>query len=196
MITKYRKALFSLVFSAGIICLQGCVGATAMTSHEGIQLSSKYNEYVKEPEFENIGQGYSTANKNDPGYPVHYRNGGIEVEIQASCINNMIVSVIPSVIVPLPPIIPLFVGSNDVANENLVLNQYGCLSSNFAVESIEYGGTTYKPTKVAYCRYDFPIKCSELTGGGIILLKGESREISIDIVYKKTYNLIWGWLGA
>jgi len=196
MITKYRKPLFSLILSAGIICLQGCIGATAMTSHEGIQLSSQYNEYVKEPEFENIGQGYSTANKNDPGYPMHYRNGDIEVEIQANCINNMIVSVIPSLIVPLPPIIPLFVGSNDVANENLALNQYGCLSNDTTIESIEYGGKTYKPEKVKYCRYDFSLKCSELTEGGVINLKSESREISIDIIYKKTYNLIWGWLGA
>lgn len=185
-----RKFLLCL----GCIFLQSCIGGSLLVSHEGIQLSSKYNSYVRPPDFESFLNGYSTANLKDPGNPLHLENGGIEVK--SNCYKERLVSFSPSVIIPFPPLFPAFGSGEGTVNNNIEITVIAKNDTAASVESISTNNKIYAPIEIKNNIYFFDIPCKKIDSDGVVHLKGSKNSYKIKIKFIKTYNFGWMWLSA
>jgi hypothetical protein len=176
------------------ISLQACVGASFITSHEGLRLNSPNNSYVKPPEFESIADGYSSSNVGDPGNPVHLDSG--DIEIVSNCYKERVVSFFPAIIIPLPPLIPAFGSGRGTLDTNIELTMSGDNKSGYSIESIFSNGEYAKAIKSGNNIYKFYLNCREVSDEGKIILKSKGNSIDINLEYIKTYNFMWGWLSA
>jgi hypothetical protein len=193
---RHGENVHKFILISFLILLQGCVGVSLLLKHKGIHLDSPNNVYEPKPEFESLAYGYSSSSVKDPGNPVQYNDGENDIHIEANCHNERAVSFSPSVIFPFPPIIPLFGNGEGIADQELVLHQPGCAEDLLFVKEIFLGEKKLEPYKIRECKSHFALMCSEVGTNGKVILEGQGKTISIDIEYKKTFNILWGWWSA
>lgn len=175
-----------IVVLAGV--LSGCVGASFVSNNEGLYLEhpgnqSKRNEY-RFPDYSSLGDG-------DPGNPVVLTNG---VEVSTDCYSETLLSFMPSIIVPLPPVLPWFPSDPKWSDELVVLVKGRGLIENVVLES---SGRQLFPTELRPGAYRFDISCANIKDYPTILqFSHDGRVESIKLLYKKIRNFGWFWIGA
>jgi len=181
-----------LLFLASFL-LQACVGASYMTSHEGLCFDSERNEYQKPPVFKSFAYGYSSENEADPGNQFQLKSENFE--IVSNCYKERLVSFFPAFVIPLPPLIPLFGSGSGSIDQAIELTINGTNELNYQV-SIQSNGATHKPVKINENNYEFELVCSTINDDSLVRLKGINNTFEIKLELIKTYNIGWGWLSA
>ena len=164
--------------------------------NEGLHLDADANTFKVPREYNSILEGYSSADKNDPGQPIELQSNDERFLIQANCLREKAYSFSPAVIIPLPPIIPLFgLGSGSV-EENVNITVSMCTENAYIIESIIIGATVHRPISTDNCSYKFKLMCNEIPDGTVIIASDGDKEVEIKVRYIKTLTFGWGWLGA
>ncbi|MGH1441617.1 MAG: hypothetical protein ACRBBR_16000, partial [Cellvibrionaceae bacterium] len=132
-----------IVVMLGLI-LQACVGASFLVSHEGLYLHGSVEANKRDPGFKSILHGYMSKNINDPGNTVSLENSSVEVS--SNCYKQELVSVFPSFIVPLPPIIPFFGLMEGNIDSPLIVNLSSCKANEYRVKYVEINKKLYQPS--------------------------------------------------
>jgi len=168
--------------------LSGCVGLSFVSNNEGLYLEhsenkSKRNDY--------IFPDYSTEDDSDPGNRVVLTSG---IEISTNCYSEKLLSFMPSIVVPLPPVIPWFSSDPKWPDELLVF-----VKGKTHIEEVilESNGRQRRPTELRPGVYRFDISCASLRGYPATLQFTHGGRIEpIRLIYKKVRNFGWTWIGG
>jgi hypothetical protein len=177
-----------------LFLLQACVGASYITSHEGLYFDSEKNEYKRPPEFKSFANGYSSENETDPGNLFQLKSEN--VEIVSNCYKERLVSIFPAFVIPLPPLIPLFGSGSGYTSQDIELTVNGSNHHQYEIVSIRTNGVTYQPIKIHDSNYKFKLVCNSLNDNSVVVVKGIEGTLEIKLEFIKTYNYGWGWLSA
>jgi hypothetical protein len=188
------KTMKIILLSITLFLLQACVGASYMTSHEGLHFDSESNEYRKPPEFKSFANGYSSENEADPGNLFQLKSENLE--IVSNCYKERIVSIFPAFVIPLPPLIPLFGSGSGSTRQTIGLTINGSNQHQYEIVSIRTSGVTYQPVKIHDSNYKFELVCNSLNENSVVVVKGIKGTFEIKLEFIKTYNIGWGWLSA
>ena len=71
-----------------ILLLSGCVGMSYFGGNEGLHLDADANTFKVPREYNSILEGYSSADKNDPGQPIELQSNDERFLIQANCLRE------------------------------------------------------------------------------------------------------------
>lgn len=176
------------------LLLQGCIGVSFISSHEGVKLNNPENTYTRPPHYQSLSFGYFSADDSDPGLPIALEGG--RLLLSSNCLNERMVSIFPSFIIPFPPLIPLFGNGEGSLTDSVVITLDGEMANKYIIQSINSSDTELMPEKIEKNSYFFGVTCRELSGYDDLILSDQSKEITINIKFKKTYNFGWFWLGS
>lgn len=174
--------------------LQGCVGGSYLSSHEGLHFDSERNEYKKPSEFKSFAYGYSSASEADPGNLFQLKSENLE--LVSNCSKSRFVSFFPAFVIPLPPVIPLFGSGSGSIDETIKLTINGSNQHQYEIASIHISRVTYLPVKIYDSHYEFELPCNSLNDNSILKVKGINDEFEVKLEFIKTYNIGWVWLSA
>jgi hypothetical protein len=170
------------------LALSGCVGLSFVSSDEGLNLQHPGNQHKRT---DYLFPDYKSQDDSDPGNRVVLKSG---IEISTDCYSEKLLTFMPSIIVPLPPVIPLFLSGPKWPGRLAVL-----IKAPGPIENVtlQVDGGQLLPVESKPGAYSFAVACENLKGHPATLrfAHGGTTEITL-LIYKKTRNFGWAWLGG
>lgn len=185
---RRRSGRRSLAAAVLPVVLAGCVGLSFVSSDEGLNLQHPGNQQRANSY---AFPDYKSQDDSDPGNRVVLRNA---IEVSTDCYKETLLSFMPSIIVPLPPIIPLFLVKPKWPDRLAVF-----VKGPGPIENVilEIDGRQLLPVESKPGSYSFAVSCDNLRAYAAVLrfTHGGTAETAL-LVYKKTHNFGWAWLGG
>jgi|GEM_PF-3653636 len=188
-----------------IVCLYlpGCVGLSALGAKEGVYLSANENIQVAKRKvasssyIDSFGGNIAiTKDRLKDRLHIDIKDNGDLFTVRTNCYEESIYSFSPSVVIPFPPIIPLFGMGGGIKRLEITIDAFP--KDSYQVKSLNIGGSTHTPINIENYSYKFDLLCKKIPSGSSITIINESGEgeVEINIDYLKSLLFGWGWLGA